>query len=175
MSNTDTQSTQRQAKPIAPKVRELIASVNSVILATVDAEGNPNSSYAPFVEINNKFYVLVSFMARHTKNLAEGRKASVMLIEDESSTKQIYARDRLTIEAVPAQIERGSEEWNNVIAKLKEKHGKVLDIISEMTDFILIVLNPVKGAYVNGFGSAYFVDENLEIIEHRNDMNHQTK
>lgn len=175
MNNTDTQASQRQAKPIAPKVRELIASVNSVILATIDAEGNPNSSYAPFVEIDNKFYVLVSFMARHTKNLAEGRKTSVMLIEDESATKQIYARDRLTLDAIPAQIERDSEEWNNVIAKLKEKHGKVLDVISGMTDFILIVLQPTRGAYVNGFGSAYFVDDKLGILEHRNDQNHQTK
>jgi putative heme iron utilization protein len=44
-----------------------------------------------------------------------------------------------------------------------------------MGDFILIALHPVKGSYVNGFGSAYFVDENLEIIEHRNDVNHQSK
>jgi len=175
MNNTDTQASQRQAKPIAPKVRELIASVNSVILATVDAEGNPNSSYAPFVEIDNKFYVLVSFMARHTKNLAEGRKTSVMLIEDESATKQIYARDRLTLDTIPSQIERDSEEWKNAIAKLKERHGKVLDMISEMTDFILIELKPTRGAYVNGFGSAYFVDDKLEIMEHRNDQNHQTK
>jgi hypothetical protein len=28
---------------------------------------------------------------------------------------------------------------------------------------------------VNGFGSAYFIDANLEIMEHRNDQNHQTK
>lgn len=39
----------------------------------------------------------------------------------------------------------------------------------------MIALNPVKGAYVNGFGSAYFVNENMEILEHRNDQNHQTK
>jgi putative heme iron utilization protein len=87
-----TEEAKRQAKPIAPKVRELIAKTQSLILATVDAEGNPNSSYAPFVEIDNKFYILVSFMAKHTKNLSEGRKVSAMFIEDESATKQVYAR-----------------------------------------------------------------------------------
>ncbi|AZA84688.1 pyridoxamine 5'-phosphate oxidase [Chryseobacterium lactis] len=176
MNHTNSQEeSQRKAKPVAPKVKELIANTQSVILATVDAEGNPTSSYAPFVQVDNIFYILVSFMARHTKNLASGRNTSVMFIEDESATKQIYARERLTLEAATSQVERDSEIWNNVVAKLKETHGKVVDIISEMGDFILIALQPVKGSYVNGFGSAYFVDENLEIIEHRNDVNHQSK
>ncbi|MCA6067663.1 pyridoxamine 5'-phosphate oxidase family protein [Chryseobacterium sp. RG1] len=176
MNHTNTQEeAQRQAKPLAPKVKELIGRSKSVILATVDAEGTPNSSYAPFVQVENTFYILVSFMAKHTKNLADGRKTSVMFIEDESATKQIYARERLTIEASTSQVERDSETWNTVVSQLKETHGKVVDVIAEMKDFILIGLHPVKGSYVNGFGSAYFVDENLEIMEHRNDVNHQTK
>ncbi|MCW1961192.1 pyridoxamine 5'-phosphate oxidase family protein [Chryseobacterium viscerum] len=167
--------TEKKARPVAPKVKELINASKSIILATVDAEGNPNSSYAPFVQVDQTFYILVSFMAKHTKNLADGRKTSIMFIEDESAAKQIYARERLTFEAVTSQIERDSEIWNTVIAQLKETHGKVVDVISEMGDFILIALQPVKGSYVNGFGSAYFVDANLEIVEHRNDVNHQSK
>jgi putative heme iron utilization protein len=167
--------TAKKIKPVAPKVQELINASKSVILATVDAEGNPNSSYAPFVQVDQTFYILVSFMAKHTKNLADGRKTSIMFIEDESATKQIYARERLTIEATTSQIERDSEVWNTVIAKLRKAHGKVVEVISEMGDFILIALQPVKGSYVNGFGSAYFVDSNLEIVEHRNDVNHQAK
>jgi len=176
MNHTNTQEeANRKAKPLTPKLRELIDRHKSVILASVDAEGIPNSSYAPFVQVDNTLYILVSFMAKHTKNLAEGRKTSVMFIEDESATKQIYARERLTIEAAPSQIERDSDLWNTVITKLKETHGKVVDVIADMQDFILIALKPQKGSYVNGFGSAYFVDENLEIIEHRNDVNHQAK
>jgi len=167
--------TVKKAKPVAPKVKELINASKSIILATVDAEGNPNSSYAPFVQVDETFYILVSFMAKHTKNLADGRKTSIMFIEDESATKQIYARERLTLEATTSQIERDSLVWNTVVAKLKENHGKVVEVISGMGDFILIALQPVKGSYVNGFGSAYFVNSNLEIIEHRNDVNHQSK
>ncbi|MDQ1855003.1 pyridoxamine 5'-phosphate oxidase family protein [Chryseobacterium sp. WLY505] len=167
--------TEKKIKPVAPKVQELINASKSIILATVDTEGNPNSSYAPFVQVDQTFYILVSFMAKHTKNLADGRKTSIMFIEDESATKQIYARERLTLEATTSQIERDSEVWNTVVVKLKENHGKVVDVISEMGDFILIALQPVKGSYVNGFGSAYFVDGNLEIVEHRNDANHQSK
>lgn len=176
MNHTHTQEDdQKKAKPIAPKVKELIANTKSIILATVDAEGTPNSSYAPFVQVDNTFYILVSFMAKHTKNLASDRKTSIMFIEDESATKQIYARERLTFETTTSSIERDTDVWNTVVTNLKETHGKVVDVISEMKDFILIALHPIKGSYVNGFGSAYFVDENLEIIEHRNDMNHQSK
>lgn len=99
----------------------------------------------------------------------------MMLIEDESATKQIYARERLTFDTVTAQVERDSDLWNTVLPQLKEKHGKILDILSEMQDFILVALKPTVGNYVNGFGSAYIVDENLQVVNHRNDVNHQTK
>ena len=167
-----TKTIQKKTKPLAPKVKELVASVQSVILATTDSEGVPTSSYAPYVQDGKDFYVLVSFMAKHTKNLLNGY-ASVMFIEDESSTKQVYARERLTIDANTSQVERDSDLWNTIIGSLKERHGKVVEIISEMKDFILVKLEPTAGNYVNGFGSAYYVDENLEIVQHRNDVDHQ--
>lgn len=167
-----TKTSQKKTKPLAPKVKELVASVQSVILATTDSEGVPTSSYAPYVQDGKDFYVLVSFMAKHTKNLLNGY-ASVMFIEDESATKQVYARERLTINANTSQVERDSDLWNTIIGSLKERHGKVVEIISEMKDFILVKLEPTAGNYVNGFGSAYYVDENLEIVQHRNDVDHQ--
>ena len=159
-------------KPIEPKVNELIGSCKSLILATVDAEGNPNSSYAPFARSGSKFYILVSFMARHTKNLKEVGKVSAMFIEDESETNQIYARHRLTLDVSSKEIARDTPEWTEGVAQLQTAHGKILDILVGMQDFIMIELTTKKGAYVNGFGSAYFVDENLEIMNHRNDINH---
>ena len=50
MSNTHTD--QSQVKPKAPKVQELVDSAQSLILATIDAEGNPVSSYAPFALVD---------------------------------------------------------------------------------------------------------------------------
>src|SRR5690606_7782630 len=173
-SNSSTQDAQKKAKPLTPKINELIASTKSVVLATIDTKGKPTASYAPYVRVNNTFYVLVSFMAKHTKNLLNGQ-ASMMFIEDESATKQIYARERLTFDTVTSQIERDSDLWNEVLPQLKETHGKVLDILSEMQDFILVQLTPTVGNYVNGFGSAYIVDENIEVVQHRNDVNHQTR
>lgn len=174
-THSNIQEAQKEVKPIAPKVKELVANSKSVILGTIDAEGTPNASYAPFVKIHNVFYILVSFMARHTRNLRDQKKVSMMFIADESASKQIYARERLTLDATTTQVARDSEEWHTVTEALKERHGKVVDVIAPMEDFIMIALHPSKGAYVNGFGSAYFVDANLEVLEHRNDINHGTR
>ncbi len=172
IQSASARAAQKKVKPRTPKVNELIAKCRSVILGTVDAGGAPNASYAPVVRIGNELYILVSFMSRHTANLVETKRASVMFIEDEVNAKQIYARERLTIDAVASRVDRGTSEWDLGIEKLKESHGGVLDILAGLEDFIMIRLTPKKASYVNGFGSAYYVNENLEIIEHRNDVGH---
>lgn len=162
----------KSMKPRTPKVNELLAQNKSVILATVNQEGVPNASYAPYARIGNKFHILVSFMAVHTKNLRDAQRASAMFIEDENMAKQIFARDRLTLDVLCKQVERNTAAWISGLASLTEAHGKIVDVLTAMEDFIMIELTPHKGAYVNGFGSAYNVDENLEITEHRNDVAH---
>ncbi len=164
MSNA--QLDQHKVKPKAPKIEELLEKSQSLILGTIDENGNPLASYAPFVCVDGSFQILVSFMAKHTKNLRDRKKASVMFIEDESATKQVYARDRLTLDCEAEQIEQGTESWNRSVEVLKERHGKIVDMLSELNDFILVDLKPVKGSYVNGFGSAYSVNADLSINEH---------
>ncbi|MDO4727583.1 MAG: pyridoxamine 5'-phosphate oxidase family protein [Bacteroidota bacterium] len=171
-SHTKAAQAQSKSKPIEPKVKELVARCKSIIMATADKEGNLNSSYAPYAKIGNKLYILISFMARHTKNITETNKASVLFIEDESETKQIYARERLTFDAVTQKIERNTPLWDEAIAALTASHGKILEILVGMQDFIMIEISPVKGSYVNGFGSAYVVNGDYEIVNHKNDVNH---
>lgn len=160
------QEEQHKVKPKVPKIEELLDKSLSMILGTVDENGNPLASYAPYVLVDGTFRILVSFMAKHTKNLRDRNKASVMFIDDESATKQVYARDRLTIDCETAQIENGTEAWTKSVDALKARHGKIVDMLSELNDFIVVELTPIKGAYVNGFGSAYSVNADLTINEH---------
>lgn len=70
MNHTNTQEeAQRQTKPLALKIKELVERTKSIILVTVDAEGTSNSGYAPFVQVENTFYILVSFMVKHKRIL----------------------------------------------------------------------------------------------------------
>jgi len=164
MSNT--QPDQKTVKPKPPTIQELIDGTKSVIMATLDADGNPVASYAPFVHLDGTFQIIVSYMAKHTRNLRDRKRVSVMFIEDESTVKQIYARDRLTLDCEAVLVEQGSEYWDRTVEELKNRHGKVVEVLTGMNDFIMFDLKPIKGSYVNGFGSAYSVNADLSINEH---------
>lgn len=158
---------QTKVKPKAPKVKELVEGCKSIVMATLNEDGSPLVSYAPYAKVDNSFQILVSFIAKHTKNLKDRKTVSLMFIEDESNVKQIYARDRLTVEANAVLVDKSEALYEKAIQDLKDRHGKVVEVLSDLNDFVLFDLKPIKGSYVNGFGSAYFVDENLEIVEHR--------
>lgn len=161
------EKTQTTIKPKTPQIQELINSTKTLILATLDADNRPTASYAPYVYWGKSFYILVSFMAKHTRNLRDRKKVSLMLIEDESATRQIYARDRITIDSEAELVATNTTEYTEVLTALQQRHGKIVEVLSNLEDFVLFRLKPQQGNYVNGFGSAYFVDADLQVIEHR--------
>lgn len=163
---TDIAAAQKKVKPKVPKIEELIGDAKSLILATINEDGTPASSYAPFVQTEGGFQVLVSYMAKHTRNLRDRKRVSVMVIQDESAVKQIYARDRLTLDCEAVLVKSDSEFFARSVKALEEKHGNIVKMLSELNDFVLFDLQPISGNYVNGFGSAYTVNHDLTINEH---------
>ena len=115
---------------LGPEIQAFKQQMKTILLSTVDAEGNPNVSYAPFVIHNGEYQVLISTIARHARNLLEVPKVSLMLIEDESQSREIFARRRLTFDASVRMVERHSAEWEEAIQALKARHG---DTISNLT------------------------------------------
>ena len=75
---------------------KLLSSRKTLVMATADKNGAPNVSYAPFVHRAPLLYVYTSSLSRHTKNMMETAKASVMFIEDEARTRNFFARKRFT-------------------------------------------------------------------------------
>lgn len=146
----------------------LLGGFASVQLATVNREGTPDASYAPAVcDDDGHFYVYVSELASHTRNLRESARASVMVIEDEGTAEQIFARKRLTFSCTSELIERRCDDWEDLIARFEEKFGKMMSFLKTMADFSLYRLTPVRGRLVIGFGKAYEVaGGNLREIRH---------
>ncbi len=132
----------------------------SLILATTNSQGIPLSSTAPFIESDDRdFVLLLSDMAEHSQNLRHheqsGTVAAVMLLEDEAQCRNIFARKRLSYECRVQIIDREQKQWQPIIEQLQQKFGKTIELLSSMGDFRLYVLSPQNGNYVKGFGQAY--------------------
>ncbi|KDN29040.1 HugZ protein [Vibrio fortis] len=142
---------------LGPEIKEFRQERRTLQLATVDEEGRPNVSYAPFVQNQDGYFVLISDIARHARNLKANPNVSLMMIEDEESSKQLYARKRLTFDATASVVERESELWTQVIAQMKDRFGEIIDGLSQLQDFSLFNLKAENGLFVKGFGQAYQV------------------
>ncbi|HHX8631623.1 heme utilization protein HutZ [Vibrio diabolicus] len=144
---------------LGPEIKQFRQERRTLQLATVDAEGRPNVSYAPYVQNQEGYFVLISKIARHARNLLENPNVSLMMIEDEESSKQLFARKRLTFDAVANVVERDTEMWHQVVGQMKERFGEIIDGLSQLEDFVLFNLKPESGLFVKGFGQAYQVSD----------------
>ena len=157
---------------LSEKIREefqnLVKEQLSVELATVSHEAVPAVSYAPFVAGRDlAFYVFLSDLAIHTSNIKNNSNVSVMVIEDEKTSSNLFARERLILDCVATRHERDSEEFKEWIPKYKERFGAIVDTLVQLADFNLYSLKPNYGVYVKGFGQAYRITGNrLDKIEH---------
>jgi len=142
---------------LEPEIQEFRHERCTLQLATVDGEGRPNVSYAPFVQNQEGYFILISHIARHARNLDINPQVSIMMIEDEATAKQLFARKRLTFDAVAQPVERSSDLWLQVIGQMADRFGDIIDNLKQLEDFTLYCLKPEKGLFVKGFGQAYQV------------------
>ncbi len=120
----------------------------------------PLASYAPFIEDEaGHFYLFLSGLASHSVNLKchqdEQSKLSVLLIEDEQASRNIFARKRLNYSCTVSIWPREHPQWQEKIDKFQEEFGKTIELLSGLGDFNLYCLTPAEGNYVRGFGQAY--------------------
>lgn len=138
---------------------DFLEQFESLILATVSVEGVPNASYAPFVRDEAKhFYVYVSGLALHTRNLLAVPRASILLIEDESNCDRIFARTRLSFECTVTLLEWESPTWNEVVDRFASRFGETISMMRGLADFQVFQLTPEQGRFVMGFGKIYRID-----------------
>ncbi|WP_071189188.1 pyridoxamine 5'-phosphate oxidase family protein [Trichormus sp. NMC-1] len=130
----------------------------SIIISTVNEQGIPNASYTPFVIDDTKnIYIYVSGLSTHTKNIYDHPHVSILFIEDEGKTKQIFARRRLTFDCNATLLERETEQWNQIVEQFQERFGEIIEMLRSLPDFRIFQLTPTEGRFVIGFGAAYHI------------------
>lgn len=154
---------------IRAEYERLLLGLQSLMLATVDGQGAPLVSYAPFaIDKARQFYIFVSKLSGHTANLRRTGQVSVMLIEDERMAFQIFVRKRLTFFCRASLLERDTPEWQAAAEIYRAKFREFFEVIQSFQDFQMFKLAPLSGSLVLGFGQAYEISGTaLDILTHR--------
>jgi putative heme iron utilization protein len=108
---------------------------------------------------------LISTVAQHGKNLLATGHVSLLFAEDESICTQPFARKRITIEASANEVVRDTSDFETGINLLKNNFDtELVESLAKMGDFHLFALSAQSGSAVMGFGQAYRLDQNLEVV-----------
>ncbi|MBP0019444.1 MAG: pyridoxamine 5'-phosphate oxidase family protein [Cyanobacteria bacterium SBLK] len=145
-----------QLEEIQIAYQEFCDRFRSVILSTTDKEGIPNASYAPFVmDAERNIYFFASGLSIHTQNLAKNPQVSVLFIEDEGKSPDIFARPRLSFNCQAIFMERKTAEWIAIGDRFEERFGEIIQTLRSLPDFRIVKLIPRDGRFVLGFGKVY--------------------
>ena len=146
----------------------LIADMRSLQLSTVGPDGIPHCGYTPYLHRDpNSFYIFVSQLAAHTRHMLTNGTVAIMIIADEQSTSQIFARARVSYLCHAKQIPPDSPDYSLVMDNYQQRHGKMAVLLRQLPDFVLFQLQPRNGQFVMGFGQAYtLTGDDLSIFEH---------
>ncbi len=123
---------------------------NSFVLATINSDQLPHSSYAPFVKYDDEYYFIISESAEHYRNLKNLPKCSLMFLQDELATSNVFFRKRLTYQAVVEEV-----DVDEVKDKMIEVHGALVDMLIDKLDFHIFKATPISGVMFLGPGRAY--------------------
>lgn len=149
-------------------------SFQSLHLATSNATGEPEASYAAYVEHDGAYYIYVSELSAHSANLAARARCSVLFIESEEQAKHLFARRRLTLQCSASECLRTSTEFEALMDQFVAKFGEFMTMMRNLADFHLYQLRPISAAYVAGFAQAYTLSgTGLQEIRHRNEQGHR--
>jgi heme oxygenase (biliverdin-IX-beta and delta-forming) len=140
------------------EAREFQSAFRSVLMATVNRDGVPEASYAPYVmDDDGSYYVFVSGLARHTRDFQESGHVSLQFIENEDSAQNLFARRRLTLLCDVSAIPRASPVHEEILEHFTQSFGRFVNTLRGLPDFQLFRLTPRSGLYVRGFGQAFRV------------------
>jgi len=147
-------------------MNKFISNIKTAIIATIDSNNRPFSSYAPYIYDNNNFYIYISDIATHAKNIQANPNASLFFTEDESKTENIFARKRISLQCISKKIARDSSRFKEILSLFEKKFdSSTVSMLKKMTDFNLYELNVQSGEATFGFGEAYTVGgENMNTL-----------
>ena len=117
---------------------QLIRQQKTLLLSTVSEQGEPECSYAPYVrDQQGVFYIYVSDLAVHTKNMIHNQKVSILFIGPETETQNLFARERAVFNCSIREIQKTDECFDKQLQQMKQQFGETVDLLRSLSDFHL--------------------------------------
>ncbi|MBK3496690.1 pyridoxamine 5'-phosphate oxidase family protein [Viridibacillus sp. YIM B01967] len=136
----------------------------TVVISSKDDNGDPFTSYAPYVQHDGKIYIYISIITDHYKFIEERSLISIMMLADEQDAPNLFARERVRFQCTAENI--GNNGHEEIFAKFENNHGVPMMGVLRGLDLSLFELMPKEGRYVIGFGQAFDIDLSGEKFEH---------
>ena len=141
---------------LAHETAELIDTILTVELATVDTDGMPDIGYQPYMLTETGMYIYTSKIATNGRNMIAGQPTKAMFIEDSETSKILLARQRVLFNLKNVRaIDRDCDEFETVIAQFQSKYGNIYAQLRTMTDFQMLHFDFGSGSFVRGFAQAF--------------------
>jgi heme iron utilization protein len=142
-------------------LRELLNTRRVAALGTLDAHDptQPFVSMVPFARLGAEacLVIHVSALAAHTRNLLAHPQVSLLVMAGEADAEPVHALPRVTFDAVAQLPARDSPAWaaarSAYLARFPEAEP-----MTELGDFMFVLLRPTTARQVAGFGAARSVD-----------------
>ncbi|WP_417324691.1 HugZ family protein [Halarcobacter sp.] len=165
----------KKGKSIERSIKEFLSEFKSLVISSLDEHNLPFTSYAPFILKDNKFYVYLSTMAKHSHNLTKNKNSSIFFIEDEQNCENIFARKRVVYQCFTKKLSRDTDEFNELISLFEDKHGSTVSMLKDMKDFSFFEFEVVSGEAILGFGKAYNLEKKdiFELVDRESSKGHQ--
>jgi heme iron utilization protein len=137
-------------------MKDFLNNIKTCVIGSLDSSGHPFSSYAPYNYDGCNFYIYISDIATHAKNIQQNAKTSLFFIEDEEKTENLFARKRISLQCDASMISRESEKFETIMQEFAQKFdSKMVEMLKGMMDFNLYIFTVNSGEATFGFGEAY--------------------
>ena len=127
----------------------------------------PEMGVTPFIQQGVALFIYPSSLSTHVRAVLARGQGQFLLIEDEQTAQNIWARVRLKFDADIEEIARQDALFAPLCDAFAEVHGPTMGLIRDFTDFHMLRLRPRSGVLVTGFARAYRVEgADFTITEH---------
>lgn len=140
---------------IQTELQNFFEGLKTVQLATLDSRNLPEASYAPYVKYEDAFYLFLSDLANHSLNLKQNPVVSLLFIEDEANSRNLFARRRVILQGDVTIVQRNTPTYSVVLPEFRRTFGSLIDVIEPLQDFNLYKVKPIQGRFIRGFAQAF--------------------